>query len=342
MDKLGVGIIGAGWVAGEHIRAFQRNPDTEVLAICSRNEANAKLKARECYLDCSTYAEYKEILARDDIHIVSIATPPNLHEEQSIAAAQAGKHILLEKPMATSIEGARLVRNAIAKADVKSLMGFVLRWNPLFDIITALIEDNAIGNIFFAEVDYFNGFGPWYKQFEWNVKKDVGVSSLLSAGCHAIDALRYFMGGDIVEVCQYSTSGNGPDFADYQYDPTSVTILKFSDGRIAKVASCIECVQPYIFNINLIGSHGSIRNNRIYSNKKFPGQNDWIEIPTVLPDTPDPSHDPFRLEVDHLVKCIKTNKESPTNATDAFKTHEIVFAADKSAKEGQPVRLPLK
>ena len=60
-----------------------------------------------------------------------------------------------------------------------------------------------------GEVDYFHGIGPWYKQYEWNIKKEVGASSLLSAGCHALDALRWFMGGEVEEVMQYATAGGG-------------------------------------------------------------------------------------------------------------------------------------
>ena len=341
MAKYGVGIIGVGWVAGEHIRAFNSNPDTEVVALCGRNEARAKACAVEHGVRCEVYTDYEKMLARDDLHIVAIATPPDGHRDQAVAAAQAGKHILLEKAMCTTIEEAREIRDAVAKAGVKTVVSFVLRWNPLFDIIKTQLADDAIGRVFLGEVDYFHGIGPWYKQYGWNVKKEVGVSSLLSAGCHAVDGLRWFMEGDIVEVCQYATFGKGLDFAEYQYNPTSCTICKFADGRIGKVASCIECIQPYVFNINLVGTHGTIKNNLLYSKTKFPGQSAWVEVPTILPDSGDVAHHPFTHEVEHLVGCIMDNRESHVNVADAYKTHEICFAADLSGKEGRPVKLPL-
>ena len=167
------------------------------------------------------------------------------------------------------------------------------------------------------------------------------MSSLLSAGCHAVDALRWFMGGEIVEVCQYATKGGGVDFSDYEYDPTSCTICKFDDGRIGKVASSIECLQPYVFNINLVGTQGTIKNNQLFSKTKFPGQTGWVEVPTILPDSGDVSHHPFTSEVAHLVDCIRFDRESHVNVADSFKTHEICFAADLSAAEGRPVQLPL-
>jgi len=341
MEKLGVGIVGAGWVAGEHLRAFTANPYTEVVALCGRTEAHAKALAVERGVRCAILTDYAQMLASEEIHIIAVATPPDCHCEQAVAAVEAGKHLLLEKAMCTTLGEARAIRDAVAKAKVKSVVSFVLRWNPLFEIIRAQLEDDAIGKVFYGEADYFHGIGPWYKQYGWNVKKAIGVSSLLSAGCHAVDALRWFMGGEVAEVCQYSTFGEGVDFSDYEYDPTSCLICKFADGRVGKAASSIECIQPYVFNINLVGTNGTIRNNRIYSRSKFPGQSTWVEVPTILPDSGDVTHHPFTGEAAHLVDCIRFDRESHVNVADAYKTHEICFAADLSAAEGRPVKLPL-
>ena len=341
MTQMGVGIVGTGWVSGEHIRAFEVNANTKVVALCGRTKDAAKAKAAECGIECEAFDNFEKVLAHPEVKIVSIATPPHLHKDQAVAAAQAGKHIMLEKAMATTIEDAKSIRDAVAKAGVKSVVNFVLRWNPLFEIVKSQIADDAIGEIMMGEVDYFHGIGPWYKQFGWNIKKDVGVSSLMSAGCHALDGLRWFMGGEIAEVFQYATYGKGEPFKGYEYAPTTCTMLKFADGRIGKVASCIECIQPYVFNINLVGAHGTIKNNNIYSKKKFAGQTTWANVPTILPDSGDVSHHPFVHEAAHLVDCIHANTESHCNVADAYKTHEAVFAADLSGKEGKPVKLPL-
>ncbi len=337
MGKLGVAIAGTGWVAGEHVRAFQTDPHTEVVAICGRDAGRTAAFAAGVGLDVPCFTDYAAMLAHPGVDIVSIATPPDCHRVQALAAAAAGKHLLLEKAMSTTLEDARAIRDAVAAAGVKSVVSFVLRWNPLFEIIKAQLADDAIGKVFLGEVDYFHGIGPWYKQYGWNVKKDVGVSSLLSAGCHAVDALRWFMGGEIVEVMQYATSGGAPSFAEYEYPPTTTTICKFADGRIGKVSSCIECIQPYVFQINLVGTHGAIRNNKIYSKTKYPGQTSWTEVPTILPDSGDVSHHPFTGEVANLVAAIQSGVESHVNVADAFKTHAVCFAADESGRTGKPV-----
>ncbi len=340
MKELGVGIIGTGWVAGSHAQAFEANPHTAVRAIVSRDKSRAAAKAVELNLShCQSYDRLEEMLASPDIHIVSIATPHHLHVRQGVAAAQAGKHLMLEKPVALDILGLRELQTAVRAAKVKTVVCFVLRWNPLFETIKALLRDDVIGSIFYAEVDYFHGIGPWYAQYEWNIKKEIGASSLLTAGCHAVDGLRWFVRKRAVEVTGYSNySHNNP--LKYEYEPNSVTLVKFEDGTLGKVASSVECVQPYVFNINLLGEHGTIRNNQVFS-KRWTGQKGWATIPTILPDSGDVTHHPFKEQVNHFVECILNDRESHTNLEDAGETHEICFASEISARERRPVSLPL-
>jgi predicted dehydrogenase len=341
MRKLGVGVVGPGWAGGEHIKAYMNNPHTEVVALCGRDEGRTRAKMAEVGLgECAIYTDYEDMLKRDDLDIVSICTPNDLHVEEGIMAAQAGKHMLIEKPIALNLEDLKKLKDAIREAGVKTVVGFVLRWNPLYQTIKPLIEDDAIGRIFYGEVDYFHGIGPWYKQYEWNVKKSVGGSSMLSAGCHAVDGLRWFMDDEAAEVTAYSARSNSETFGQYEYDPTMVVIIKFRSGTIGKVASSLDCVQPYVFNINLVGEKGTIRNNQLYSHK-MPGQTGFATIPTILPDSGDVTHHPFEGEIDHLVDCILNDKESFVNVDDAVKTHEICLAAGISAQEGRSVRLPL-
>ena len=342
MKTLGVGIVGTGWVSGEHIAAYGANPATEVVALCGLTKELAQAKATEKNLDCAIYDDLNAMLKMDGLDIVVVASPPNLHREHAVAAVRAGKHLMLEKPMSLNIDDCRAIRDEVNAASVKSVVGFVLRWNPLFDLIKRQLSMDAIGDIFYGEIDYFHGIGPWYGQFAWNITKKAGGSSLLSAGCHAVDALRWFMGGDVVEVTQYSTHGKGADFAPYEYDPTSITIMKFADGRIGKVTSCIECIQPYVFPINLVGTEGTIRNNQIFSRRHFPGQTSWATVPTILPDSGDVTHHPFTGEAAHLVDCIQSGVESHVSVADAYKTHELVLAADRSSAEGRPITLPLE
>jgi predicted dehydrogenase len=338
-----VGIIGSGWVAGEHIRAYLNNPETEIAAILARRPETAEAYMKSHGFSCEIFTEVSKMLHTAELDIVSICTPPSLHPEHAVAAAQAGCHLVVEKPVALTPEGFRQIQAAANTARVKTIVSFVLRWNPLFETIKALLGNEAIGKIFYGEVDYNHGIGPWYGQYRWNRLKSEGGSSLLSAGVHALDALRWFVQKEAVEVFAYSTNSMNLDMypEGYEYDPTMVTVMKFADGVIGKVASNIECVQPYTFPITLQGTQGTIRNNLLYSKKLLPGQTGFATIPTILPDSGDVTHHPFQGQIDHFVECIKLNVESHANLADAAKTHEICYAAELSAAEGRPVRLPL-
>ena len=340
MKQFGVGILGTGWVAGAHIAAFEANPQTEVRAILSRDKDRARAKAAEHNLvRCQAYDRLEDLLADPAVQIVSICTPHHLHVTQAVAAANAGKHLVLEKPVALDLAGLRQLQAAVNAARVKTVVCFVLRWNPLFELIRNLLSDQVVGRLFYAEVDYLHAIGPWYKQYEWNVKKAVGGSSLLTAGCHAVDGLRWFVGRPAVEVFAYANHSAGNSLS-YEYEPNSVTLVKFDDGTLGKVASSIECVMPYAFDIKLLGDAGTIRNNQVYS-RGWAGQRGWANIPTILPDSGDVSHHPFRDEVNHFIDCILQDRESHANLNDAALTHEICFASEISARQHQPVRLPL-
>lgn len=105
-DYLGVGVHGAGWVSGEHIKAFMKNSHTKVVAISSRKLESCKARAEEAGLkDVKFYTSLDNMLEQPDIDIVSICTPQHLHSEETVKAAEAKKHILIEKPVATSLEG---------------------------------------------------------------------------------------------------------------------------------------------------------------------------------------------------------------------------------------------
>lgn len=338
--KLGVGVIGTGWVSGEHIKAFANNPHCEIRAICSRKMETARARiASTGQVRAEPFDDVGRMLEHGGIDIVTICTPHPFHPEQAIAAAEAGKHLLIEKPVALDVDNLRKMRDAVRKAKVRTAVCFELRWNPLFQVIRDLLARKMVGRLFYGEVDYFHGIGPWYGQYEWNRLKDMGGSDLLTAGCHAVDGLRWFMQSEAVEVSSISNTSAGNPLK-YEYDTNSVTLVRFANGAIGKIGCSIECRQPYSFNIRLLGEEGSIVNNKFYS-LNLSGQRDWAEIPTVLPDSGDVSEHPYQGEIDHFVECIRKGKESHVNLEDAVKTHEICLAAAVSAKTGKSVPLPL-
>lgn len=343
--KYRVAVHGAGWVSGEHIKAFQSNPHAEVVAVSSRKESSARAKALETGLkDAEIYTNYEKLVANKDIDIVSICTPNDLHARETILAAEAGKHIVIEKPVALNLEDLKKMRDAVRKAKVKTVVSFVLRWNPLFETIKALLADNAVGDVFYVETDYQHNVGPWYAGYEWVTKFAHAGGTFLAAGCHAMDALRWFAAKgqyetmDIAEVTAYE--GGYRQKVDLDYPGFSLAIVKFKNGALGKVTSNFDCIMPYNFPIEIHGDKGTIKDNRVYSHK-FPGQKGWVTIPTILPDSGDVTHHPFKGQINHFIECIMQDKESHCNLEDVVNTHEACIATMISAREKRTVKLPL-
>jgi predicted dehydrogenase len=278
------------------------------------------------------------VLGDARVDIVDITGPSHVHAEQAIAAAQAGKHVLVEKPMALNVEENRALRDAVARAGVKSLAGFVLRWNPAVEMIKSLIGGGAIGKVFYAEIDYWHGMKTTHHAWHLHSRKRTGGSAMLLAGCHAVDALRWLVGDEVAEV---SAVSNNPRQR-FEYPANVAALLRFRSGVTAKASVMLDAEMPYTFNIDVAGTEGTIRDNRLWSKRLFPGQTAWMTVPTILPDSGDVHHHPFDGEINHFVDCILRGCESHCSVADAWYSHEVCLAIDRSLDEGgRIVTLPL-
>lgn len=338
-DKpLGVAIHGAGSVARAHAASWQRCPAANIVSITSRSADSAERLAEELGIHCQTNRSWNDVLDDPQVDIVDLTGPNYVHAEQAIAAAEAGKHLLIEKPIAMTVEDNGALQNAVARSGVRSVASFVLRWNPLFDNIKSLLAQETIGQLVYAEVDYWHNIGPSYLGWEWARHRETGGSSMLLAGCHAVDALRWFVRDEVVEAAAFAAN----PLRRYEYDANVVAVVKFNSGVIGKVSTLFDVELPYTFNIDLIGTERAIRDQRLWSSKLLPGQTDWAVLPTLLPDSGDVDHHPFDAEINHLVDCIRRGVESHCNVADAYHTHELCLAIDRSVKlGGEKVALPL-
>jgi UDP-N-acetyl-2-amino-2-deoxyglucuronate dehydrogenase len=334
-------MIGYGWAAGAHIDSINKTSLAEVTAVYSSRQLNAmEVSAKHGgKIDC--YTDLNAMLDEANIDAVSICSYPYDHANHMIAAAKAGKHIIIEKPLALSWKDCLRVEQAVNAAKVKVCVCLECRYSSQFVTTKAVIDEGLLGKIHYGEVDYYHGIGPWYGQFRWNTKRDAGGSSLLSAGCHALDALLLCMGSEVESVSSYATKSDSKYFKEYEYPTSSVTILKFSDGRVGKVASIIDCLQPYYFHVHLVGSEGSLLDNKFYSTKLGAlNKSKWSDLSMKLLDSGDVSDHPYQTQFQAFFDALDKGKEMPlTSLKDALKTHEVIFAADKSARDGKPVKL---
>ena len=210
--KHNVGIVGYGWVAGAHIAAINAGTQGQVTAVYSSRPLDGAALSAKHGSSISTYTDYDLMLANPDLDIVSICSYPYQHREQAVAAAKAGKHLIIEKPLALSWKDCQAIQAAVTKAAVKTCVCFECRFSSQFTVTKAILDQGLLGDIHYGEVDYYHGIGPWYGAYRWNTRKDAGGSALLTAGCHAMDALLLCMGDDVAEVSSYHTEIQKQDF----------------------------------------------------------------------------------------------------------------------------------
>jgi len=335
-----VGIVGMGWAAGAHITAFNSLLNARVVAVCSRRPLEPRDLEREHHAPLRVYGDYSELLRDPEVDAIDITTEPSRHAALAIAAAEAGKHVLIEKPLALTWKDCLAIQRAVKRNKVRAAVCFEVRFSQQFTLLRSVIDRGLVGELHYAEVDYYHGIGPWYRQYPWNVTRRGGGSSLLSAGCHALDALLMLVDGKVTEVRSISAQSKHKDFARYEYPTTTVTILKFNTGAAAKVTSCIDCLQPYYFHVHLVGSEGSLLDNRIYTNKLKGLKKQWATLPTALIDSGDVHDHPYAAQFQEFVNAIQERRPMAlTDLDTALETFRVLFAADESARTGKTVRL---
>ena len=281
------------------------------------------------------------MLAKPDIHAVDITSFPDQHPDQFMRAAKHGKHVIIEKPLGVEWKDILAMKKAVKDTGIKTCVCFECRFSSQFVATKAVIDAGLLGTLHYGEVDYYHGIGPWYSPYRWNTKKKQGGSALLTAGCHALDALLLCMAGEVEEVTSYATQSTNPIFAAYEYPTTSTTILRFANGSVGKCAAVVDCLQPYYFHTHLVGSEGSLLDNKFHS-QKLAGlnRNAWSHLSMKMLDSGDVGDHPYQTQFQAFFDALDAGKDMPlTSFGDAFASHRVIAAADKSAAEKRPVKL---
>ena len=340
-NKHNVAVIGYGWAATAHIAAINATSNAQVTAVwSSRALDSAELSAKHGS-PIRAFTDLAAMLADPSIHVVDITSYPNQHAPQFIAAAKNGKHIIVEKPLAIEWSDILAMKRAAAESGVKVCVCFECRYSSQFLATKSVIDQGLVGALHYGEVDYYHGIGPWYGQYRWNTKKELGGSALLTAGCHALDALLLCMGSDVEEVTSYATQSAHPIFAAYEYQTSATTLLRFAGGAVGKCAAVVDCFQPYYFHTHLVGSEGSILDNKFHS-MKVAGMNKaaWSQLSMKMLDSGDVSDHPYQTQFQAFFDALDAGKNMPlTSFADAFQTHRVIAAADKSATEKRAVKV---
>lgn len=329
----GVGLRGTGQVAVQHAAAIEANPYTYVAAVCGRKLESSDAFARQYAPGAKVYEHYEDMLADPKIEIVSECMPNYLHASDGIAALAAGKHMILEKPAGITQEECDQLFEAAQKSDRKTVVSFLTRWHPMVRNLKRLLDQNAFGDIYYVCADYWHGIKPGFASYNWIRKREFAGGAMITGGCHAADAARY-LNGEVEEVSAYSLRKRD----DFDYDTTFVASVRFANGSVGKISASLDGLNfPYQFNIDLLGTMGAARNNRIYTKELLDNQTDWITLSCDTPNTGSVAHHPFGAEIDNFVDAIRQDARVLCTLEDACRSMDVVFAINESASTGRPV-----
>lgn len=276
MSKINIGLIGYGGIGRVHAMAYHSIPfhyglpssDVNIVGVATTREETAKQAAEEIGCDYFT-ADYRELLARDDIDAVDICTPNNVHEEIVIASAKAGKHVYCEKPLAMDSAQAVRMLQAVEDANVKAQLTFNFRFFPAITRAKQLIDEGFVGNIFSFRGRYHrSSYISYDKPLSWRLKREVtGGGALFDLGSHILDLLYYLLGdfGSVYGtldtlIKERPVSKGASEKAPVDVDDIALLHTRLTDGTLGTVEiSRMGTGATNDLIVEIFGDKGAIR-----------------------------------------------------------------------------------
>lgn len=352
MDKkIKIGIIGTGTIAIEHLNAYQKNPNVEIYALCDINEKQLK-KMGEKYGVTRLFTDKDEMLKLEEIDAVSVCTWNSEHAPCTIAALNAGKHVLCEKPMALNAEEAEEMKEAAERNGKLLMIGFVRRYGNDCRMLQDFIQQDALGELYYAKATYIrrNGNpGGWFGD-----KSRSGGGPLIDLGVHVIDFVRYLAGnpkpvsvygitfqklfdrkGAIGAPKYLSSSATDHDICDVE--DLATALIRFDNGMVLSVEAA--------FSLNIKEDKGEIELFGTKAGAKikpeleiFGENNHYLTNMTFAAPTALEFNGLFENEINHYIDCITNNAEScKAPAEDGIELMKILDAVYESAETGHEV-----
>ncbi|MFC5471381.1 Gfo/Idh/MocA family protein [Cohnella suwonensis] len=353
MNPIRIGVIGTGSISECHLNAYARNANARIVAICDVNEERARKVAAKYGAD-KTFTDYHRLLADPDIDAVSICTWNNTHAPISIAALEAGKHVLVEKPLARTVEEALAIERAVRSTGKLLQVGFVRRYDPNVKMLREFADRGEFGELYYAKASTIRRLGNpggWFADVERS-----GGGPLIDIGVHVIDLVWYLMGRPKAKTVSgnvYNKLGNRSNVkhlsfykaADYDASKNTVEDLASAVIRFENGASLMVDVSYSLHakkdegTVKLYGAKGSfeIDPEVVIVTEKYD------TILNIEPQTDSKagfSGDPaFQNEIDHFIDCIANGTEQISPVEDGVEIMKILSAIYESAAKGEEVRL---
>ncbi|HOZ47305.1 MAG TPA: Gfo/Idh/MocA family oxidoreductase [Candidatus Hydrogenedentes bacterium] len=338
MDKIGFGLIGTGLWGRLHSRVYGSAGRAQLLGVADLVEARAQEVASE--YDARAYTDYRQLLEDDRIRAVSIVTPDFAHTEIALAAVEAGKHILCEKPLATTVEEAQRIVDAAAERGIKLMVDFHARWSPPLYNARQAVKEGAIGDPQHVYYRLSDRIGVPTEMLSWAGRSTV----MWFIGSHSIDTLRWLLDDEVVRVYAVSSSrvlkAMGIDTPDY-YQAT----LTFRSGVTAVLENSwiMPNTMPNIIDLKceLVGSKGALyfdgshhRALEKYTVKDatYP---DVFVMPTIYGEQKGFAAESIR----HFIDCVIDDREPLVTGRDGLEVTRVIAAIEESIRTKQPVEV---
>lgn len=331
----GFGVIGAGLWGQAHADVYATHPNSELIGIYDLNRAKARVLADKHGV--KAYDSLDKLLADPEIDAVGIATPDFAHRDPTVAAAEAGKHILVEKPLATKIEDAEAIAAAVRESGVRLMVDFHARWSPPFVVARQSIVEGKLGKVISAYYRLNDVISVPLEMLSWAEESSI----LWFLGSHAIDTLRWMLDDEVERVYSVSRSGvlkeRGLDVPDiYQ------TILEFESGAIATIENnwIVPNTQPNIndMKMNILGTEGMIdmdlTNNGVIRRYLHDShdQPDVFVNPTIHGKRVGFAYEAIR----DFVERLADGREFITDLVDGVRVTRTIIAIMESAEDRLP------
>jgi predicted dehydrogenase len=342
-ERIRIGLIGCGWIGRHHGVNIMANEHAELVGVYNPNQDHARAFLQHTGCAALIHRDCDELLKRTDIDAVVIASPNAAHAAQAVAAAEAGKHIFLEKPMAITLEDCRKVLAAVKKAGVICDMGYHRRLNPLVQHSKSLLANGTLGELVLAESDYFHHVPGDLPIWEWAGKRDIAGSPIHGGTGHNIDLLRYFC-GEVAEVSCFRDI-KMPRKIQVETEDIALINLRFENGIMGRVGLLLGPILPFTFTLRLFATKGSVDNDHVWLDTipRFdePGrEQDFIRLPKAwVPDNVQGGvSETWKQCVDIFVDDVRLKRPAFNDAASGFNTAAVCFAALEAAASGRNVR----
>ena len=327
MAKLGVGVIGFGRVGGGHMTAAQRAPETQLIAVSEVVPERLKLATER--FGCLGYADYRNLLERDDIQIVMIGLPHFLHVTVAEEAAAAGKHIFVEKPMAMDVAECDRMIEACRTHHVKLMVGHSQHYNGFNLAAKRLMDAGEIGDLLFMTDSWYKPLGL-EKRPAWGMDRTRGGGMLQMNGAHMIDRLRWFAAQKIVAV----RARVGNEIFRVRADDNFIGVLEFESGMLATVQHAAYLHGAEHYEAEVIGTSGMIK-----VAPYAPNTGVWLGKDGSYQQFEPDQATGMTGELSDLAKAVNEGTDPPIDGAYGREVVQIMCAMEESTRSRHEVRL---